>query len=98
MCNREYQEAGGDSTPPTTPETNSAYGATTGMCTFIRIIARAVEAAGPNPTREDLAAAMEGLGALDIGWRSRAASGPGKYTAPNAAQQDEVPLSVRRRT
>ena len=39
---------------PTDPETNSAYGATIGMCTFIRTIARAVEAAGPNPTREDL--------------------------------------------
>jgi hypothetical protein len=84
MCNREYQEAGGDEYTATDPETNSAYGATTGMCTFIRVIARAVEAAGPNPTREDLAAAVEGLGAIDTGLAVPGSFGPGKYTAPNA--------------
>ena len=42
MCNREYQEAGGPKYSAVDPETNSAYGATVGMCTFIRIIARAV--------------------------------------------------------
>ena len=84
MCNREYQEAGGDEYTAKDPETNSAYGATTGMCTFIRVIARAVEAAGPNPTREDLAAAVEGLGAIDTGLAIPGSFGPGKYTAPNA--------------
>ncbi len=82
MCNREYQEAGGPKYSAVDPETNSAYGATTGMCTFIRTIARAAEAAGPNPTREDLAAAMEGLGALAVG-EEPLSFGPGKYTAPN---------------
>ena len=67
MCNREYQEAGGPTYTATDTETNSAYGATVGSCTYIRLIARALEAAGPNPTREDLAAAMEGLGAIDTG-------------------------------
>jgi hypothetical protein len=84
MCNREYQAAGGDEYTATDPETNSAYGATTGMCTFVRIIARAVEAAGPNPTREDLASAVEGLGAIDFGLATPGSFGPGKYTAPNA--------------
>jgi hypothetical protein len=82
MCNREYQEAGGKKYSAIDPATNSAYGATVGMCTFIRTIARAVEAAGPNPTREDLAAAVEGLGALAVG-DEPLSFGPGKYTAPN---------------
>jgi hypothetical protein len=83
MCNREYQEAGGDTYEADDPETNSAYGATTGNCNFIRIIARAIDAAGPNPTREDLAAAVENLGALD-GGDVPPSFAPGKYTSPNA--------------
>ena len=71
------------STPPTDPETNSAYGATAGSCAFVRIIARAVDAAGPNPTRKDLAAAVENIGALDGGGVPGSFE-PGKYTAPNA--------------
>ena len=71
------------STPPTIPKTNSAYGATTGSCAFVRIIARAIDAAGPNPTRKDLAAAVENLGALDGGGVPGSFE-PGKYTAPNA--------------
>jgi hypothetical protein len=86
MCNREYQDAGGPKYSAVDPETNSAYGATVGMCSFIRIIARAVEAAGPNPTRKDLAAAVGGLGAIDVGGES-ASFGPGKYTAPNQLYQ-----------
>ena len=48
------------------------------------MIARAIDAAGPNPTRDDLARAMEGLGAIDQGSRIPGSFGPGKYTAPNA--------------
>jgi hypothetical protein len=84
MCNREYQDAGGDTYTATDPATNNAYGATVGTCTFIRTIARAIEAAGPNPTREDLAAAVEGLGAIDTGGQYPGSFGPGKYSAPNA--------------
>ena len=84
MCNREYQEAGGDVYTANDPETNSAYGATTGTCSFVRIIARAIDAAGPNPTREDLAAAVEDLGALDGGGEIPAASGRASTRAPNA--------------
>jgi hypothetical protein len=82
MCNRTYQEAGGDTYEPDDPETNSAYGATVGTCTFIRLIARALDAAGPNPTRADLAAAMENLGAIDLGG-VKGSFAPGKYTAPD---------------
>ena len=83
MCNREYQEAGGEKYTADDPETNSAYGATTGTCNFIRIIARAIDNAGPNPTRADLANAVENLGALD-GAGVPPSFAPGKYTSPNA--------------
>jgi hypothetical protein len=82
MCNRTYQEAGGEKYSASDPENNSAYGATTGTCTFIRIIARALDAAGPNPTREQLAAAVENLGGLDLGGIAGSFA-PGKYTAPD---------------
>jgi hypothetical protein len=84
MCNREYQEAGGDVYTANDPVTNSAYGATAGACSFVRIIARAIDAAGPNPTREDLASAVENLGALDGGGEILGSFEPGKYSAPNA--------------
>jgi hypothetical protein len=83
MCNREYQDAGGDTYKADDPETNSAYGATAGTCNFIRIIARAIDAAGANPTRADLASAVENLGALD-GGDVLPSFAPGKYTSPNA--------------
>jgi Periplasmic binding protein len=84
MCNKEYQAAGGPTYTASDPNTNSAYGATTGSCTFIRLIARAVEAAGPNPTRTELAKAMEGLGAIDTGAEIPGSFAKGKYTAPNS--------------
>jgi hypothetical protein len=83
MCNREYQAAGGDTYTADDPETNSAYGATAGSCNFVRLIARAADAAGPNPTREDLAAAVENLGAIEGGTSISPNFAPGKYTAPN---------------
>jgi hypothetical protein len=83
MCNKEYQAAGGDKYTADDPETNSAYGATAGACSFVRIIARAVDAAGPNPTREDLAKAVENIGALDSDDTIPPNFAPGKYTAPN---------------
>ena len=52
MCNREYQAAGGAKYTADDPATNSAYGATSGTCAFLRIIARAIDNAGPNPKRE----------------------------------------------
>ncbi len=80
MCNREYQQAGGPKYSAADPATNSAYGATTGSCAFVRIIARAIDAAGPDPTRADLASAVEHMGGLDGGGSFE----PGKYTAPNS--------------
>jgi hypothetical protein len=89
MCNREYAEngnpVGGNAYSATDEATNTRYGSTVGMCATLRFIARAIESAGPNPDRADLAAAMEGLGEVDLGGASELGSfGPGKYTAPNS--------------
>ncbi|HVJ99186.1 MAG TPA: ABC transporter substrate-binding protein [Acidimicrobiia bacterium] len=83
MCNAEYQKEGGDKYEADDPETNSAYGATAGACSFVRIIARAIDMAGPNPTRQDLAEAVENLGVIDGDDTIPPNFAPGKYTAPN---------------
>jgi hypothetical protein len=88
MCNREYAEnghpEGGKAYSPTDEATSTKYGATTGICSAIRMIARAIDAAGANPTRDDLVAAMQGLGPIDQGAAVPGSFGTGKYTAPNA--------------
>ena len=86
MCNREYQENGNPDGPfsATDEATNTKYGALIGVCATIRVIARALDDAGPNPTRADLASAMQGLGAIDQGADSNFGSyGTGKFSAPN---------------
>jgi hypothetical protein len=87
MCNREYQAAGGPKYSASDPATNSPYGATVGSCVYVRLIARAVEKAGPNPTRKSLAAAMESLGPIDTGGEFPGSFAKGKYTAPNALNE-----------
>ncbi len=82
MCNREYAENGNPDEEYRAEDeaTNTKFGAVLGMCSSLRVLARALEDAGPNPSRDDLARAMEGLGAIDPEPNS---FGPGKYTAPN---------------
>src|SRR5262249_33425399 len=82
-CRREYQARAAAKSRAAARATNAAYGATTGTCAFIRIIARALDNAGTNPTRAELASAVEHLGALD-GGDILPSFEPGKYTAPNA--------------
>jgi hypothetical protein len=86
MCNREYEENGKPDEPfsATDEATVTKYGALVGMCSTIRVFARALEAAGPNPSRADLANAMQELGAIDQGADSNFGSyGKGKFSAPN---------------
>jgi hypothetical protein len=87
MCNREYTEngnpVGGKAYSATDEATVTRYASMIGMCSMLRFIARAIDAAGPNPSRADLAKAMEGLGAIDQGGENFGSFGPGKYTAPN---------------
>ncbi len=94
MCNREYQEAGGPKYSAVDPDTNSAYGATVGMCAFVRIMARALEAAGPNPTRAANCIGGRGSRWSRLGWHRRELRARQVHrTRP--ARQDDVPLSMR---
>ena len=85
MCNREYGE---NSASGTAYERNDAdeskFGGTVTACSIIRMIARALEAAGPNPTRDDITEAMRGLGGVDLQAMVPAHIAPGKYEAPSA--------------
>lgn len=65
------------------PETSTPYLMVGTVCSMMRVVARAVEAAGPNPSRDDLAASFERLGAIDMNFDTPASFAPGKYTAPN---------------
>ncbi|HEX7095410.1 MAG TPA: hypothetical protein VF183_05975, partial [Acidimicrobiales bacterium] len=85
MCNRVYTEnnESGDHYEQNVEEQSSPYGMVTTVCSEVRVMARALFAAGPNPTRDDIAAALENLGPIDIGGMDPASFRPGKYTAPD---------------
>ena len=99
MCNREYQEAGGDDvhgrpTPRRTRRTARRPACAPSSASS----PRALEAAGPNPTREDLAAAVEGLGAIDTGGAIPGSFGAGQVHRAERAEQDDVSTIRARRT
>lgn len=50
---------------------------------LVRLVARAIDAAGPNPTRAYLARAMGSLGGIDLSSGVAASYRPGKTTAPD---------------
>ena len=85
MCNREYGE---NSPSGTAYERNDAdeskFGGTVTACSMIRIIARALVAAGPNPTRDDITEAIRNLGGVDLQAMVPAHITRGKYYAPSA--------------
>jgi len=54
-----------------------------GHCAMIRILARALDAAGPNPSRAEIANAILNMGKVDYGGFP-ASFAPGKQTAPDA--------------
>ena len=87
MCNNAYVE---NSTKVTTPydflndDDNRRASSVASNCSGIRLLARAIEAAGPNPTRADIAAALGDLGEVDSGEGIPSSFTPGKFTAPDA--------------
>ncbi len=86
MCNETYAEATGEAVLDPTAGDDEArfYSSVAGHCAFVRMLARAIEAAGPNPTRADIAAALGNLGDVDLGEGSPGSLTPGKPTAPDA--------------
>jgi hypothetical protein len=77
MCNNEYiahSAVQHQSFNPYTDDGNRKYNSVAGNCGDVRTLARAIEAAGPNPTRAAIAAAMGSLGPVE------GPEGPGTFT------------------
>ncbi len=62
---------------------DSAYGMTSTVCSEMRMVARAVYDAGPNPTREDVYDAFAAMGSVDLQHQLPATFGPDKFGAPD---------------
>lgn len=86
MCNRTYAEhskAGEGPYDPRDGVESSMYGAVSTHCHLVRMVARAIDSAGPNPSRAELAEAMGRLGGVDLSSGAGASFRPGKTTAPD---------------
>jgi len=66
---------------------DSAYGMTNTVCSEMRMVARALYDAGPNPTREDVYNAFRNLGSVDIQHQLPATFGPDKFGAPDVVTE-----------
>ena len=66
---------------------DSAYGMTSTVCTEMRMVARALYDAGPNPTRQDIYNAFANLGSVDIQHQLPATFGPDKFGAPDVVTE-----------
>ncbi len=89
MCNEVYAEnsaeADGTVFDPTAGDDEARfYSSVSGHCAMVRMLARAIEAAGPNPSREEIAAALGNLGDVDLGEGAPGSLTPDKPTAPDA--------------
>ncbi|MET0914104.1 MAG: ABC transporter substrate-binding protein [Acidimicrobiales bacterium] len=86
MCNEAYAETSGQPVydPQAGDDEARFYSSVSGHCAFVRMLARGIEAAGPNPTRADIAAAIGNLGDVDLGEGAPGSFTPGKPTAPDA--------------
>ncbi len=67
-------------------EGNTPAGMVANVCSLMRMTARAIYDAGDNPTRDDITAALAGLGAVDTNNMIPASIGDGKYTLADAVQ------------
>ncbi|HWL44945.1 MAG TPA: ABC transporter substrate-binding protein [Ilumatobacter sp.] len=100
MCNATYADhssAAGAPFDPSASDDEARFASNvSGHCAFVRMLARSIEAAGPNPTRDDIAAAVAALGDVQLGSGTPASFTPGKPTAPDAIVRNvfEYPCSV----
>lgn len=90
MCNETYaanSAIGASHTREIYGSYDSAYGMTSTVCTEMRMVARAIYDAGPNPTRQDIYTAFQNLGSVDIQHQLPATFGPNKFGAPNVVTE-----------
>lgn len=92
MCNRIYAE---NSTKVSKPydqyddEGNRRASSTASHCSGVRLLARAIEAAGVNPTREDIVEVLDNFGEFDHGEGTPASFRSGKPTGPDAVVREQ---------
>ncbi len=90
MCNETYaanSAIGASHTREIYGSYDSAYGMTSTVCTEMRMVARAIYDAGPNPTRQDIYTAFQNLGSVDIQHQLPATFGPNKFGAPDVVTE-----------
>ena len=92
MCNAEFMGMGGDSYDPG----SAAYAMVTSVCTLMRMTARAVFDAGPDPRRRDVHHALQHLGPVDMGGMVPASTGHDNYVVPDAVRFMEYRYPCRR--
>ena len=88
MCMREYRENSplGEDYDPRDPIGTNKYGILALICGEYRVALRALYDAGPNPSRADIAAALENLGPVDLPFMLPASLGPGKWAMGDSLQ------------
>ena len=90
MCNETYaahSAIGASHVREVYGSYDSAYGMTSTVCTEMRMVARAIYDAGPNPTRHDIYDAFANLGSVDIQHQLPATFGPDKFGAPDVVTE-----------
>jgi len=86
MCNRVYAENSDVVSEPydfLDDVENLIASSVASHCAGVRVLARAIEAAGPNPSRTELAEALASLGDIDSGEGIPSSFTPGKPSAPD---------------
>lgn len=88
LCMREYREnsPGGEDFDPRDPVESNTYGMLALVCSEFRAALRALYDAGPNPTRADIVASFENLGAVDLAGMLPGSLAPGKWTMADSLQ------------
>ena len=90
MCNETYannNDIGAVNIREVYGSYDSSYGMTNTVCTEMRMVARALYDAGPNPTREDIYDAFRNMGSVDIQHQLPATFGPNKFGAPDVVTE-----------
>lgn len=88
MCMREYRENSplGEDYDPRDPVDTNKYGILSLVCGIYRMALRGLYDAGPNPSRADIAAALENLGRVDLPFMLPASLAPGKWAMGDSLQ------------
>lgn len=83
MCNSEHARASGRPVGTTFPPASDMYRTVVEACAVIRIVARSIYDAGPDPRRRDVVHALEHLGPVDLPGMLPATSGHRKHALPD---------------